>query len=69
MPNNDNSAARSDKPALDGPQSGSNKHRNCGARRPDDSWPPSAPCAKPKPLAIDLELYGRWNGEEHGEVF
>lgn len=69
MSDSDSSTARSEEPALQGPESGSSKPRNCEARSPDDSSSRSAPCAELKPLAIDIELYGRWTGEERGEVF
>ena len=65
----DRSTARSEEPALDSPESGSARPVNFEARSPNDAPPASPPRAQAKPLAIDLEFYGRWTGEEHGEVW
>jgi hypothetical protein len=66
---NENPYSESRNPALFGPDSGDTEPLNFEATSERPTSPPTPSERRERPLAFDLGLYGRDNGEGGGEVF
>jgi hypothetical protein len=69
MLDDDSSHSTSGEPALFGPDSGDTKALNFEATIEHPIHPPISAKREARPLAFDLGLYGRNNGDDGAEVF